>query len=167
VTKVVVRRYRPDDLEACRALWRELTQWHRRVYEDETIGGEDPGLHFDAHLEDAGAERIWVAEADGRVVGFAGLLLSGRRAEIEPVSVAEHYRGRGVGRALVEAVLEEARAQGLGQVRVRPTGRNAEAIRFFHALGFDVLSRLELVFDLTDDPRWRAGERIAGREFRV
>jgi N-acetylglutamate synthase-like GNAT family acetyltransferase len=166
VTEVTVRGYRPSDLDACRALWRELTDWHRRLYDDETIGGEDPGVHFDAHLAEAGAERIWIAEADGRVVGFAGLVVRGRKAEVEPVSVAASYRGRGVGRALVRTVVDEARAAGLGQVLVRPTGRNAEAIRFFHTLGFDVISRVELVFDLTDDARWRDGEHIAGRKFR-
>ena len=166
MTEVTVRPYRPSDLEDCRALWRELTDWHRRLYDDETIGGEDPGVHFDAHLAEAGPERIWVAEADGRVVGFAGLLVRGRKAEVEPVSVAAPYRGRGVGRDLVRTVLDAARAQGLGQVLVRPTGRNAQAIRFFHALGFDVVTRVELVFDLADDPRWRQGEQIAGRKFR-
>ena len=43
--------------------------------------------------------------------------------------------------------------------------RNAEAIRFFHALGFDVRSRVELLRQ--PDERWRAGERIADRDFRV
>ena len=47
-------------------------------------------------------------------------------------------------------------------------GRNTEAVRFFHELGFDVLFQLELGMDLVDRDRdmWVPGERIAGREFR-
>jgi hypothetical protein len=57
-----VRPYRDDDREACRELWRELTQTHRDLYEDQSIGGEgDLGEYFDEHLNRAGApvrERI-------------------------------------------------------------------------------------------------------------
>jgi len=38
----MIRKYQPDDREQCRALWRELTEWHREIYEDTTIGGEHP-----------------------------------------------------------------------------------------------------------------------------
>ncbi len=40
----------PSDREACRALWRELTECHRTIYGDPSIGGDDPGLYFDEHL---------------------------------------------------------------------------------------------------------------------
>ena len=49
----------------------------------------------------------------------------------------------------------------------RPTARNAEAIRFFHAQGFDVLGQIELICDLVAPERWRPGEEIAGRDFDV
>jgi ribosomal protein S18 acetylase RimI-like enzyme len=162
-----IRRYRPDDLADCRSLWADLTDWHRRLYADPTIGGDDPGAGFDAHLAEVGPERIWVAEQDGRVVGLAGMIVSGRKVELEPLSVRAGCRGLGVGRELAEAVIAAAREEGARQDIVRPTGRNAEAIRVFHTLGFDVISRVELVFDLTDDERWREGEAIAGRTFRV
>lgn len=164
---VTIRRYRPEDLEDCRSLCADLTGWHRDLYRDPTIGGEDPGSGFDSHLAEFGAERIWVAEQDGRVVGLAGMIVSGRKAELEPLSVRAGCRGIGIGRQLAEAVIAAARKEGARQLFVRPTGRNAEAIRVFHTLGFDVLSRVELVYDLTGDERWREGEDIAGRTFRV
>jgi N-acetylglutamate synthase-like GNAT family acetyltransferase len=164
---VAIRRYRPEDLEDCRSLWTDLTAWHRQLYADPTIGGSDPGAGFDAHLVEVGPERIWVAEQDGRVVGLAGMILSERKVELEPLSVRAGCRGLGIGRQLAEAVIAAARAEGARQVVVRPTGRNAEAIRVFHTLGFDVISRVELVYDLTDDERWREGEGLAGRTFRV
>jgi N-acetylglutamate synthase-like GNAT family acetyltransferase len=164
---VSVRRFQRRDLEACRSLWVDLTQWHRDLYADQTIGGDDPGTAFDAHLEQVGPERIWVAEQESRVVGMAGMIVDGRKAELEPLTVRAGCRGAGVGRALAETVLAAARAEGARQVIVRPTGRNAQAIQVFHALGFDVITRVELACDLTSDDRWRVGEQLAGRMFRV
>lgn len=172
---VSVRSYRPADLEACRALWAALTEWHRGLYADPGIGGPDPGRHFDAHLERVGPERIWVAEAGGRVVGFAGCIPGDGEAELEPVVVDPAHRGRGVGALLTRAVVQAARESGVRYLKVRPVARNAGAIRFFHAAGFDVLGQVELFMDfrppggpsLEGGRRWRPGERLAGRDFEV
>ena len=164
---MTVRGYRDADLEACRALWVELTQWHRDIYAAPEIGGDDPGASFDEHLAAVGADNIWVAEADERVVGFAGMIPEEKSAELEPIVVSVAYRRRGVGRALAEAVVASARDRGLRQVLVRPVGRNAEAIRFFHAQGFGVHGQIELIFDLTASERWRPGAQIAGLDFKV
>ena len=164
---MIVRGYREADLDACRALWVELTQWHRDIYAAPEIGGDDPGAYFDEQLATVGAHNISVAEDDGRVVGFAGMIPEEKRAELEPIVVSAAYRGRGIGRALANAVVANARERGLRQVFARPSGRNAEAIRFFHAQGFGVLGQIELIFDLAAPERWRPGEQIAGRDFRV
>jgi len=159
---VNVRAFRESDREACRALWVELTEWHRDIYAAPEIGGDDPGAAFDEHLERVGPDHVWVAEDEGRLVGLSGLMPGDEDLELEPVVVSAGHRRRGVGRALVQAVLAAA---GERSVVVRPVGRNAEAIRFFHALGFDILSRVELLRHPGE--RWRGGERIAGRDFRV
>lgn len=52
-------------------------------------------------------------------------------------------------------------------VITKPVARNAVAIRFFHGLGFDAIGQIELFFDLAAPERWRAGERLADRQFRV
>jgi L-amino acid N-acyltransferase YncA len=76
-------------------------------------------------------------------------------------------RGAGIGRQLAEAVIAAADKEGARQIVVRPTGRNTQAIQVFQTLGFDVISRVELVYDLTSDERWREGEDFAGRTFLV
>jgi GNAT superfamily N-acetyltransferase len=161
-----VRGYEPRDLEECRGLWVELTQWHRDIFEAPEIGGEDPGRAFDEHLAKVGAENIWLAEVDGRVVGLAGLIPDG--PELEPVVVSKQHRGRGVGRLLAEAAISAARDRGARTVQVRPVARNVEAVRFFHELGFDVLDQLQLSMDIVDRERdpWIPGERLADRDFR-
>lgn len=163
-----IREYEERDRSACRALWAELTQWHRDLYGDQSIGGEDPAGWFDRYLEEKQPVAVWVAELEGRVVGFTGALQleGGTRYELEPIVVERDVRGRGVGDALARAVIERAKADGMRGVEVRPAARNSDAIRFFHAHGFDVLGQVELVLDLARPERWRPGERLADREFR-
>jgi GNAT superfamily N-acetyltransferase len=143
-----VREYRPDDLEQCRELWRALTQRHRDIYGDPTIGGENPGFEFDEHLEHPHLSKLWVAELDDRLVGFCGLLFEGEESELEPIVVQPDQRSRGIGALLARRAISESRRLGAKYVNVRPVGRNLEAIRFFHREGFRLLGRLELSIPL-------------------
>jgi N-acetylglutamate synthase-like GNAT family acetyltransferase len=161
---VTIRPFEEQDSSACRGLWAELTRWHRALYDDPSIGGDDPGSGFD-RLVDA---RIWVAERRGSVVGFVGLVIRGRQAEIEPVVVSFDVRGQGIGRSLVETAVEAAQTEGVRQVKASPVARNATALRFFHELGFDTLGHVDVLLDL-ERPKgyWRAREYLAEREFRA
>jgi hypothetical protein len=99
--ELIVRDYSEGDYHACRALWAELTEHHRRIYGDPSIGGDDPGAEFDGHLATSQRVRSWVAESRGRVVGLTGLLDHGTSAEVEPVVVTEAARDQGIGRRLI------------------------------------------------------------------
>ena len=164
---VLVREYEPRDRDACTDLWVQLTQWHRDIYEDQTIGGDDLTVWFDKYMAEQKPVHVWVAEDGGRIVGFIGALERERRWELEPIVVAASHRRQGVGEALARTLIEAARAEGQRGLEVRPAARNAGALRFFHGMGFDVLGQLELVLDLAKPERWRAGERLADRDFRV
>ena len=152
---MIVREYESADEPVCRALFEELVEIHRALYPDGNVGST------------FGPEgRLFVAEDDGRVVGYAGMLRHPHSAEIEPIVVDREYRGRGVGQALVERVVQEARASGVTQVYAQPAGRNRDALAFFHSVGLDVVAYLRVQLDLEPRER-RRGERIADREFRV
>jgi GNAT superfamily N-acetyltransferase len=168
-SSVEVRTYRSDDREACRALWVELTEWHRTLYRSPGIGGPEPGRQFDEHLARVGPDHIWVAETGGRLVGLAGLIADEGDAELEPLVVSEGFRGQGIGRRLAEAVIASARARGVRQLKVRPVARNEDAIRVFHRLGFDILGQIELFADFgpLDSQVWIPGWRLADRDFRA
>jgi glycine/serine hydroxymethyltransferase len=45
-----IREYRDADYEACRSLWAELTEHHRLIYGDPSIGGNDPCAGIDEYL---------------------------------------------------------------------------------------------------------------------
>ena len=62
---------------------------------------------------------FWVAQANGKIVGCAAMHISwDDLAEIKSVAVAKKYHGRGVGRELIEACLEEAVDLGANKVFV-------------------------------------------------
>jgi N-acetylglutamate synthase-like GNAT family acetyltransferase len=162
-----IREYTDADLEGCRELWRHLTQRHRDIYEDPTIGGADPGPYFDEHyLPDEKPAKLWVAERDGQLVGLCGLLVQGDEAVLEPIVVRPGDRNHGVGSQLAQQAITEAERLGVKYINVRPVGRNVEAIRFFHREGFDVLGRVELSKRLAAEPfpKHRTVE-VHGRKF--
>src|SRR5262245_33866735 len=139
-----IREYRRDDLDRCRELWRSLTQRHRDIYDDPTLGGPDPGVEFDEYLAQRELHRVWLAEVGHQVLGLCGLLVRGEECELEPIVVDPNYRRRGIGALLAQQAIAESRQLGMKYVNVRPVARNLEAIRFFHREGFRLLGRFEL-----------------------
>ena len=116
-------------------------------------------------LEAEPATWIYVAEADGRLVGLAGLRVLTLIERDEPVGrlialvVGEDVRGMGVGRALVEHVEERARAAGCIQLDVSWSDRREDAHAFYRRLGFADVSR-RFVKDLTPSaPALRRAQR--------
>ncbi|MFD5164129.1 GNAT family N-acetyltransferase [Streptomyces hawaiiensis] len=89
-------------------------------------------------------EDCLVAELDGRLAGYVHLgfptpLDSNRHVrQIQGLAVAEGARGRGVGRALVRAAVEEARLRGARRVSLRVLGHNTPARALYAAEGFTV-----------------------------
>ena len=53
-----------------------------------------------------------VAEQDGAVVGYAGLVCTGAQADVQTVAVAAGQQGRGLGGELLRALVAEARRRG-------------------------------------------------------
>jgi GNAT superfamily N-acetyltransferase len=165
---ISIRSYCDEDLQACRQLWGELTERHRRLYGDDTIGGENPDVHFDRYLEMPNLAGIWVAEKDSMVVGFSGLLTSEWDAEIEPVVVTEAQRSQGIGRLLIQKLVEEARRLNVRFLSLRPVARNKEAIELFVSLGFNIVGQVELFQELSSpqDRQWEDGFCLHGKRLR-
>ena len=166
-SEIIVRDYAEGDYGACRSLWAELTEYHRGIYGDASIGGDDPGAGFDNYLATAQRVGSWVAESHGRVVGLTGLYDRGTSGEVEPVIGAEVARDQGIGRQLISRVVEEARARGYEYLAIRPVARNVAALRRFHAAGFRSLGgHIDLTMDLA--PRrheWLSGVSLHGLDF--
>jgi ribosomal protein S18 acetylase RimI-like enzyme len=87
---------------------------------------------------------VLVAEQEGRVVGYAyaGLegwdymQLRGPAGAVYDIAVDPSWRGRGIGRALLERVLAELAARGAPRVVLSTAEQNGAAQRLFAAAGF-------------------------------
>jgi GNAT superfamily N-acetyltransferase len=98
---------------------------------------------------DAGA--FWVARLDGRVVGSVGVeRLADGRAELHRLYLDASLRGRGVGRALVEAVLGWCRAAGVPRLTLWSDTRFDRAHRLYEGMGFEKTGERELPDDPND-----------------
>jgi len=166
-SEVIVRDYAEDDYGACRSLWAELTEYHRSIYGDPSIGGHDPGAGFDDYLATSQRMGSWVAEFRGGVIGLTGLYDRGGSGEVEPVVVAETARNRGIGRMLISRVVEEARIRGYQYLAIRPVARNVAAVRRFHAAGCRTLGgHIDLTMDLAARRHeWLPGASLHGLDF--
>lgn len=97
--------------------------------------------HQDSHT-------AYIAECDGDVVGMAWLAVFeripqprdiGRLAgNVQSVFVIDEHRNRGIGRALVDAVIAEARGRHVGYLIVHPSQR---AYPLYQRLGFAATTR--------------------------
>ncbi len=157
------RPYEQRDHEACRALWVELTEHHREIYDDPTIGAPDPGAALDPYLAALGDGELWVTESDDRVIAMAGLLHHGDEGEVEPIVVTREWRSSGVGSQLLDHIIQRARDRKFRFLSIRPVARNERAIARFHASGFRTLGHVDMFMQLNDAKRtWRSGLSIHG-----
>ncbi len=60
---------------------------------------------------------------------------------LEDLYVQESARGRGLGRALVEAAFERARSRGCRRIELDTTDDNTGAIRLYESLGFSLMPK--------------------------
>ena len=104
------------------------------------------------------SEHRLVAVEEGRVVGWVTLAPTSSRpcyagvAE-SSVYIAESARGRGIGHALMEALLASARAGGIWTIQAGMFPENNASIALHERLGFRLVGRFERIAQL--DGVWR------------
>ncbi|MCC6678316.1 MAG: GNAT family N-acetyltransferase [Phycisphaerales bacterium] len=76
------------------------------------------------------------AELDGQIVGSNFLQLSDAVAGVGPITVSPGTQARGIGRLLMEAVLNEARRRGVHRVRLQQEAINTASLSLYTRLGF-------------------------------
>lgn len=93
-------------------------------------------------LENPAAGRVFVMRVDGRAVGMASLLFTVSTAEggtagiLEDMFIAKPWRGKGLGRRLVEHICRWAREQGCTRITLLADKENSGALEFYRSLGF-------------------------------
>jgi ribosomal-protein-alanine N-acetyltransferase len=82
------------------------------------------------------SRRYVVARSAGEVVGYAGLFLVRPEADVQTIAVARGAQGRGIGRALLTALADQARTAGADVLHLEVRADNAAARSLYAAFGF-------------------------------
>ena len=134
---VAVRAIEPADGEECARIVYEA---FGAIQDHHQFPRDFPA--FDAAVQLTSAfiahPAIWgvVAEADGRILGSNFLDERGSITGVGPITVDPEAQGRGVGRRLMEAVMERgARARG---IRLFQDSFNMQSLSLYASLGFEV-----------------------------
>ena len=132
---MTIRHGTDADLDAVRRLWERWQSESATPPPWADVGWDANRAEFERAL---GANALFLAEDSGEVVGFVSSWLEEHVARIGDLYVAESGRREGVGRALVEAVIENLRARGATHLMLNA---NLEALPFYEKLGFREESR--------------------------
>ena len=148
---VQIRTMTQDDWPAVGAIYAEGIATGHATFEVHTPSWAE----FDAgRLPD---HRL-VAIDDGRVVGWAAVTPTSARdcyaGVVEhSVYVGSHTRGRGVGRALMEALIASAERAGIWTIQTSIFPENEASLALHERVGFRVVGRRERIAQL--DGVWR------------
>jgi ribosomal-protein-alanine N-acetyltransferase len=94
-----------------------------------------------------------VGERDGRIVAYGALMSGPGEAQILNLSVIPACRREGIGRELLQRLVDDARRLGAEQVFLEVRAANTAAIALYHAEGFGEVARREEYY-----PPSRAGD---------
>jgi GNAT superfamily N-acetyltransferase len=133
---VTLREIGPDDVGKCARICFEafggIDDYHR-------FPRDFPSVEFALGLMQAfvGAPSTWgvVAEVDGRIVGSSFLHEGDPIGGIGPISVDPDHQSGGVGRKLMEAVIE--RGKGAPGIRLLQDSFNMLSLSLYASLGFE------------------------------
>jgi len=143
-----IRPARASDLEAILAIHNQVVTTSTAIYEDLPSTLEQRQQWYDARI--AQGYPVLVAVDGQQAIGYAtfGEWRSrwGYRFTVEhTVHVDQNWRGHGVGRALLEALLPLARQMGKHTMMGAVDAENQASIRFHERLGFESTGRCRQV----------------------
>ena len=101
-------------------------------------------MRFLTEAYDLDRDASVIAVRDGERVGLANLGLRGADAWVGGVGVVPGERRRGTGRALMEALHEQARSRGVERVWLEVIVENTGAIALYDSLGYGRVRDLEV-----------------------
>jgi ribosomal protein S18 acetylase RimI-like enzyme len=151
---VTVREAGPRDYRRAYPVLRETFELHRAHLPDifQETHQVPPTRDFLEDMVYGGEGAFFLAEAGTEVVGAltvrlaasrsAPFLVPGRRAVVDTLGVTRAWRGRGIGRMLMEAAEAWATRQGATEVQLTVWEFNTGALGFYDALGYGSGNRM-------------------------
>ncbi|WP_232667919.1 GNAT family N-acetyltransferase [Pseudonocardia sp. TRM90224] len=147
---ILVRDIAESDFAAWKPLWDRYNAFYGRSGET-ALPAHITDMTWSRFLDAYEPMHALVAESDGELVGLVHYLFHRSTILVQPTCylqdlfTTEAARGKGVGRALIEAVSERAKAAGSPRVYWHTHETNATAMRLYDSVatkpGFVVYSR--------------------------
>ena len=137
---IVIEPYQAQHQEAVIAL---ILGIQNQEFGIDITADQQPDLRNVQHFYQQGNGGFWIARSGDVIVGCIGLKdIGDRQAALRKMFVAAEYRGRqfGTGAALLNTLLEHARARRLQDVYLGTTAKFLAAHRFYEKNGFDEIA---------------------------
>ena len=99
-------------------------------------------------LENQCAAFLMAEDEDGKVLGYAGLLVMMDEGYITNVAVFPEYRRMGVAAKIIEVYMNFAKANRLAFLTLEVRPSNAAAIALYQRFGFEEVGRRKNYYDL-------------------
>jgi GNAT superfamily N-acetyltransferase len=143
---LTIRRAQPEDAPACgqicyEAFYKISTEHNFPPDVQEPAGGVGLTTQLFSH---PGFYCV-VAEVDGRIAGSNCLDERNPIAGVGPITIDPKVQNRGVGRKLMEAVLDRARERNFAGVRLVQAAFHNRSLSLYTTLGFDVRDPLSVM----------------------
>ena len=131
--EIKIRKALENDVPAIMRLVHQLAEFEKQP--EEVINSEEQ-----MRLEGFGSNPAFsalLAEADGTVCGMSVYFYSystwkGKSIYIDDIIVDEEFRGKGIGRRLIEATIMAAKNEGVGKLHWQVLDWNEPAIKFYN-----------------------------------
>jgi GNAT superfamily N-acetyltransferase len=147
VDTVTIRPFAHDDSQAIAALWESLVEYHQALDKDLPRATPDGGIIYVERMisrTDDPNTLVLVAEIDGRVVGY----VLGAIVDLVPdmfereicgfiadIFVEPDHRRHGIGRLLMEAMLDWFQSEGIRYYEWYVAAQNPAARAFWREMG--------------------------------
>jgi len=143
---VTVRRAKPEDAAACGQICFEA---FHKISTDHNFPPDVPeparGVGLMTSMFSHPGFYCVVAEADGRIVGSNCLDERDAIAGVGPITIDPKAQNRGIGRKLMDAVLDRARERRFAGVRLVQAAFHNRSLSLYTTLGFDVREPLSVL----------------------
>lgn len=146
----MIRRMRPSDLLAASRLETELfgsSSWSLETLERELNGPDRSYVVWEGSLPSGLGTNpctILPSPLDAQniggsgILGYGGIWVGGPVAQVMTVGVTSSAQGKGIGRAIMEALIDAAVARGCHKIELQVRTDNSRAQKLYRHLGFRI-----------------------------
>ena len=132
VPEIAIRLFQRGDEGAFRELNEEWIAKYFRLEEQDRIQLGDP----EGHILRVGGQIVMAAAGEERIGCCALIFVSPGVFEVAKMAVSERYRGRGIGRKLLEYTIAQAKELGAHKLELASNSKLANAVHLYESLGF-------------------------------